>query len=103
AGPCITKRLPISGGDVGGSAGYAVYAERKIKDGVALGLERAVAERLVRTYGSNVDRLYARLSGLRGGTEVHGMRIELFLMASYAMEEEMAATPADFWVRRTGA
>ncbi|CAH1196426.1 MULTISPECIES: glycerol-3-phosphate dehydrogenase/oxidase [Paenibacillus] len=103
AGPCITKRLPISGGDVGGSAGYAVYAERKIKDGVALGLERAVAERLVRTYGSNVDRLYARLSGLRGRSEVHGMPIELFLMASYAMEEEMAATPADFWVRRTGA
>lgn len=103
AGPCITKRLPISGGDVGGSAGYAVYAERKIKDGVALGLERAVAERLVRTYGSNVDRLYARLSGLRGRPEVHGMPSELFLMASYAMEEEMAATPADFWVRRTGA
>lgn len=103
AGPCITKRLPISGGDVGGSAGYAVYAERKIKDGVALGLERAVAERLVRTYGSNADRLYARLSGLRGRPEVHGMPIELFLMASYAMEEEMAATPADFWVRRTGA
>lgn len=100
-GPCVTKKMPISGGHVGGSAGYVSYTERKIKDGVALGLDRRVAERLARTYGSNVDALYERMPEPRTKAELHGMPQELLLMLRYAMEEEMAATPADFWVRRT--
>ncbi|MBY0217498.1 glycerol-3-phosphate dehydrogenase/oxidase [Paenibacillus illinoisensis] len=101
-GPCITKKMPISGGHVGGSAGYSVYVERKIKDGVALGLHRQAAERLARTYGSNVDALYDRLPDPRVKAERHGMPQELLLMLNYAIEEEMAVTPADFLVRRTG-
>ncbi|WP_440120063.1 glycerol-3-phosphate dehydrogenase/oxidase [Paenibacillus sp. QZ-Y1] len=101
-GPCITKRMPISGGDVGGSAGFTSYAERKIKDGVALGLERTVAERLARTYGSNVDALYERIPNPRTKAELHGMPQELLLMLNYALDEEMAMTPSDFFVRRTG-
>ena len=101
-GPCVTKKMPISGGDVGGSAGYVSYTERKIKDGVALGLDRKAAERLARTYGSNVDALYERMPDPRTKAELHSIPQELLLMLRYAMEEEMAATPADFWVRRTG-
>ncbi|MFX3647093.1 MAG: glycerol-3-phosphate dehydrogenase/oxidase [Paenibacillus sp.] len=101
-GPCVTKKLLISGGDVGGSAGFVSYAERKIKDGVALGLTRPAAERLVRTYGSNVKALYERMPDPRTKAELHGMPQELLLMLSYAIDEEMAVTPSDFLVRRTG-
>ncbi|WP_338540981.1 glycerol-3-phosphate dehydrogenase/oxidase [Paenibacillus tundrae] len=99
---CLTKKMPISGGDVGGSAGFESYAERKIKDGVALGLERRAAERLARTYGSNVDALYDRMPAPRTKAEWHGLPPELLLMLKYAIEEEMTVTPADFFVRRTG-
>ncbi|MGN7414912.1 glycerol-3-phosphate dehydrogenase/oxidase [Paenibacillus sp. SAF-068] len=101
-GPCVTKKMPISGGDVGGSAGFVSYAERKIKDGVALGLSRPAAERLVRTYGSNVKALYERMPDPRTKAELHGMPQELLLMLQYAIDEEMAVTPSDFLVRRTG-
>ncbi|MHA7579145.1 glycerol-3-phosphate dehydrogenase/oxidase [Paenibacillus vandeheii] len=101
-GPCITKEMPISGGDVGGSANFGAYAERKIKDGVALGLDRSAAERLARVYGSNVDALYERMPEPRAKAELHGLPQELLLMLSYAIDEEMAVTPADFFVRRTG-
>ncbi|RAI99135.1 homodimeric glycerol 3-phosphate dehydrogenase (quinone) [Paenibacillus pabuli] len=101
-GPCITKKMPISGGHVGGSAGFDAYVERKIKDGVALGLDRSAAERLARVYGSNVDALYERMPDPRAKSELHGMPQELLLMLRYAIDEEMAVTPADFFVRRTG-
>jgi glycerol-3-phosphate dehydrogenase len=101
-GPCITKEMPISGGDVGGSANFDAYAERKIKDGVALGLDRSAAERLARVYGSNVDALYERMPDPRAKAELHGLPQELLLMLSYAIDEEMTVTPADFFVRRTG-
>ncbi|WP_285858986.1 FAD-dependent oxidoreductase [Paenibacillus sp. MER 99-2] len=99
---CLTKKMPISGGNVGGSAGFESYAERKIKDGVALGLERRAAERLARTYGSNVDALYDRMPDPRTKAEWHGLPPELLLMLKYSIEEEMTVTPADFFVRRTG-
>lgn len=101
-GPCITKEMPISGGDVGGSANFDAYAERKIKDGVARGLDRSAAERLARVYGSNVDALYERMPDPRAKAELHGLPQELLLMLSYAIDEEMTVTPADFFVRRTG-
>ncbi|WP_413374146.1 glycerol-3-phosphate dehydrogenase/oxidase [Paenibacillus taichungensis] len=101
-GPCITKEMPISGGHVGGSTGFGTYTERKIKDGVALGLDRSAAERLARVYGSNVDALYERMPDPRAKAELHDMRQGLLLMLRYAIEEEMAVTPADFFVRRTG-
>lgn len=101
-GPCITKEMPISGGDVGGSANFSAYAERKIKDGVALGLDRSAAERLARVYGSNVDALYERMPDPRAKAELHGLPQEVLLMLSYAIDEEMTVTPADFFVRRTG-
>ncbi|SHN68568.1 glycerol-3-phosphate dehydrogenase [Paenibacillus sp. ov031] len=102
AGPCTTKKMPISGGHVGGSARFGAYAERKIKDGVALGLDRSTAERLARVYGSNVDALYERIPDPRTKADLHGMSQELLLMLRYAIDEEMAVTPADFFVRRTG-
>lgn len=102
AGPCITKKMPISGGHVGGSAAFGAYAESKIKDGVALGLDRSTAERLARVYGSNVDALYERMPDPRTKADLHGMSQELLLMLRYAIDEEMAVTPADFFVRRTG-
>lgn len=62
-----------------------------------MGLARPAAERLVRTYGSNVEALYERMPDPRTKSELHGMPQELLLMLSYAIDEEMAVTPSDFW------
>lgn len=54
-----TKRLPISGGDVGGSARLAAFVAAKRDEARRLGLGDAEAERIVRRYGSNVDAVFA--------------------------------------------
>jgi len=101
--PCATKRLPISGGDVGGSAGWASYRQRMAAEGVRAGLEPDAAERLASRYGSNAAELF-RLAAA-GGAEAarYGLPLPLYAELRYAVESEMAATPADFWIRRTGA
>src|SRR5699024_1219278 len=53
-----TKDLRLSGGDVGGSEGFKVFKKQKVTEGIAIGLTDALAENLVQTYGSNVDRVF---------------------------------------------
>ncbi|MGM8215910.1 glycerol-3-phosphate dehydrogenase C-terminal domain-containing protein [Bacillaceae bacterium W0354] len=106
-----TEELPISGGDVGGSVGFESFLLKKIKEGVAVGLTEEEAERMVRLYGSNVDRVLARYVALvdeaseegadDGGNE--GIPPLLCAQLQYGIEEEMVCRPADFFVRRTGA
>jgi glycerol-3-phosphate dehydrogenase len=97
-----TKTMPVSGGDVGGGAGYGAYVRQQTEAGIAAGLEADEAERIARRYGSNAPRLF-RLAAESGGfAERHGLPLALAAELRYAVEAEMAATPADFWIRRTG-
>ena len=101
--PCGTKQIPISGGHVGGSSGYPAFVERMTNEGQRYGFTREEASSLVEIYGSNTERLYQIADRL--GQEVHqehGLPVPLLMQLRYAMEEEMAVTPADFFVRRTG-
>jgi len=101
--PCSTKTLPISGGDVGGGEAYHSFVKKKTEEGVRLGLDSRSAELLARRYGSNVDRLFAGIGRYAEQGADSGLPCEWWLMLMYAIEEEMALTPADFFVRRTGA
>lgn len=106
AGPfarCATRTLPISGGDVGGSARFSTYAFRKAEKGVRLGLEPETAIRLAKRYGSNVEAVYGRLEPSARLGKKHGLPADVGAMLLYAIEEEMAVHPADFLIRRTGA
>ncbi|MBM4761004.1 glycerol-3-phosphate dehydrogenase/oxidase [Bacillus sp. B15-48] len=100
---CQTKHLPISGGNVGGSAQFAAYVAQQIETGVATGLNKEEAEHLARAYGSNVGKVYELLTKNNAKAEEYGLPLKLFAKLVYAIEEEMAATPLDFFNRRTGA
>ncbi|TLS50961.1 glycerol-3-phosphate dehydrogenase/oxidase [Paenibacillus antri] len=103
-GPCVTRTLPLSGGDVGGSAGWAAYAAARTAEGEALGLPRDAASRIARRYGSNAPDVLRRAAGdaARASAERAGLPLDVYATLVYAIEREQALTPADYWVRRTG-
>nr|WP_306812794.1 FAD-dependent oxidoreductase [Paenibacillus soyae] len=101
-GPCGTKRLPISGGDTGGSERFEAYAATKAAEGMALGLSEEAATRLARRYGSNIDALYTFRKEAERWGQRYGMPTEIAMELIYAIREEMAVRPSDFFVRRTG-
>ncbi|UVI30009.1 glycerol-3-phosphate dehydrogenase/oxidase [Paenibacillus spongiae] len=100
---CSTKTLPLSGGDMGGSAGFPSYVMTKTGEGVRLGLPRDAAERLTRRYGSNVDQVYSLLPAVAADAARYNMPLEVCASLRYSMDCEMTATPSDFFIRRTGA
>lgn len=101
--PCATRTLPISGGDVGGSAGFPAFVRKMAEEGERDGLLPFTAEQLVRRYGSNVAAVYDRIRAEREREDANSLPAELRAMLRYAIEEEMAVKPVDFFIRRTGA
>ncbi|MGP0585551.1 glycerol-3-phosphate dehydrogenase/oxidase [Paenibacillus timonensis] len=106
---CSTRTLSISGGQVGGSQGLPGFAARKAQEAADRGIPQALAAKWAARYGSNVDRLLAiaaevAASGaLAASVETGRLPLEVAVPLRYALEAEMAMTPADFFVRRTGA
>ncbi|KAF6603532.1 MULTISPECIES: glycerol-3-phosphate dehydrogenase [unclassified Bacillus (in: firmicutes)] len=101
-GGCKTKTMPISGGHVGGSKNFESFVEEKTKDGLKIGLSQETAKQLAIRYGSNVENVFSRIEGLKDEAEKRQIPVHILAEAAYSIEEEMAATPADFFVRRTG-
>lgn len=101
-GPCITKTLPISGGDVGGSDAFEQYVKQHAAEGVSIGLPEETAERLVRRYGSNAGQLFEIAAASKEAAEQAGLPLDVYAMLIYAIDFEMASKPSDFWVRRSG-
>lgn len=97
-----TKTMPISGGHVGGSKNFESFVEAKTKDGLKIGLSQETAKQLAIRYGSNVENVFSRIEGLKDEAEKRQIPVHILAEAAYSIEEEMAATPADFFVRRTG-
>ncbi|MFC5407099.1 glycerol-3-phosphate dehydrogenase/oxidase [Cohnella soli] len=104
AGACRTINIPISGGDVGGSANYGRYVAEKTQDGAKLGFTKEEAAALAKFYGSNVDSLFAVAANVetRAWAERNGLPLAIAAQLKYAMDEEMVVKPQDFLVRRTG-
>ncbi|HEX7056755.1 MAG TPA: FAD-dependent oxidoreductase [Bacilli bacterium] len=100
--PCLTRTLAISGGDVGGSAGFGEFVRKNAEWGAKLGLPKEAAERLAKWYGANVTNVFERIPRYENEGKKTGLPLDIWLMLSYAVEAEMAATPADFLIRRTG-
>jgi len=98
-----TKDMPISGGNVGGSAGFGLYAAAEAEKGTAAGLTREESLRIARFYGSNAERVFRGGDGAQGEARRHGLPLDVYMRTKYAVEEEMAVKPVDFFVRRTGA
>lgn len=100
---CITKKLPISGGDVGGSKNFPAFIKEKAKEGTGLGLTYTEAEKLVKRYGANVDKVYNYSKSYFEHSMKEELPLYLYLQLAYSINEEMTAKPIDFFNRRTGA
>ncbi|MCZ2259185.1 glycerol-3-phosphate dehydrogenase/oxidase [Sporosarcina sp. G11-34] len=97
-GPSITKNLPISGGDIGGSSKLEQFLNEKSREAVRLGLEEQEGRRLSKMYGSNIDTVLSYLEEPK--TPIPRV---LYAQLMYAIHHEMAVKPTDFFIRRTGA
>lgn len=99
----ITKTLPISGGNVGGSSKFREFIGFQTEKGTSIGLSAEQSKHLVKMYGSNVGIIFNMIEADRIEAEKYGLPIVLWAKLKYAIEHEMAATPVDFFNRRTGA
>ncbi|GLB61114.1 glycerol-3-phosphate dehydrogenase/oxidase [Cytobacillus sp. NCCP-133] len=98
-----TKTMRISGGNVGGSAKFQDYIQFQADKGMAIGLTNEEAHHLVKMYGSNVTHLFKLIEEKRNEAEKYRLPAVLWAKLKYAIENEMAATPVDFFNRRTSA
>ncbi|WP_129728555.1 glycerol-3-phosphate dehydrogenase/oxidase [Ectobacillus funiculus] len=98
-----TKNMPISGGHVGGSSRLSSFIEKKVQEGKHYGLTEQEARKFAASYGSNIDILFSLAQQHKEESIRLNMPVTVLLPLIYAMEYEMAATPVDFFIRRTGA
>lgn len=92
-----TKKMPISGGDVGGSAHYSRFFDQAVSRGKLLGFTERESRHLAALYGSNIDHVLTIPYD-----ESETMPRILYVKLRYAIEQEMVAKPTDFFIRRTG-
>ncbi|MGG0249593.1 FAD-dependent oxidoreductase [Peribacillus frigoritolerans] len=97
-----TKGMPISGGDVGGSRNFSDYIKQHVQMGVDSGLAAKDAKEILAMYGSNAPVLFDIAKNEGDGGANSGLPKKLFVQLNYAVDHEMAATPVDFFFRRTG-
>lgn len=94
---CSTKKIPISGGDFGGSANYMRYMEQAVNRGQLLGFTERESRHLASLYGTNVDEVFTIPYD-----ENQSLPRILYVKLRYAIEKEMTVKPTDFFIRRTG-
>ncbi|MDF2903605.1 MAG: glycerol-3-phosphate dehydrogenase, partial [Bacillus sp. (in: firmicutes)] len=99
---CETRNLPISGGDVGGSLKFPEFLVTQETVGMQLGFTKKEAQHLASIYGSNVPALFKIAKERREDANRFKLPILIFCKLVYAIENEMIATPVDFFFRRTG-
>ena len=99
-GPSVTRHLPLSGGDIGGSGRFENFVKIKAEEGMSYGFSYEEAYHLAQTYGSNVDALFVYAPVLKNN--VYGLPLPIAVKLAYAVQFELACTPADFLIRRTG-
>ncbi len=99
---CETKHLPVSGGKVGGSKHFESYVAGIVPDGINAGLASDDAEAIARMYGSNAPVIYQIVKEQKAAAQSFKMPVLLWAKIHYAMEHELAMTPVDVLLRRTG-
>ncbi len=100
AGPCVTKNLPLSGGDFNRPSDYPGYVEDRAHELAKLGLSYQDGLNIASMYGTNTNQVAELISRVRPSAE---LPLAIRLTLQYAIEFEMALTPSDYFIRRTGA
>ena len=100
ARPSITKNLKLSGGEFDSPTDYATYTSEKAKDLMKLGLTNTEASALAAMYGTNTDIMLGLAEKVLNETN---LPLIIKLTLQYAIDYEMAITPVDYLLRRTGS
>lgn len=98
-----TKHIPLSGGDVGGSKGFARFKQQQLNYAKSLGINPGEAEILIDRYGSNVEKVFEKYDSLKNEALEVGIDSLVFAQLRYAIDEECIYKPVDFFIRRTSA
>jgi glycerol-3-phosphate dehydrogenase len=100
-GASITKHLPLSGGDFGGSQNFGGFVSQTAQSAGQFGLSAEEGRMLAQFFGTNAGKVFGYYRDMPE-TDPHGLPKSLAAIVKYAIEDEMALTPADFFIRRTG-
>ena len=100
-GSSITKHLPLSGGDFGGSENFGGFVSQTALSAEQFGLSPEEGRMLAQFFGTNAGRVFGYYQQM-SETNLQGLPKSLAAILKYMIEDEMALTPADFFVRRTG-
>lgn len=99
AAGCRTKDLPVSGAEGLDSSNFGAFVYEKAMEGTKLGLSFDESKMLAKTYGKNVEQVFALLKEQQPEEKLPKSLLAQLL---YSIDYEMACTPADFFIRRTG-
>lgn len=99
-GPCVTEYLPLSGGEFDNEEHYQSFIESKSNEAQLYGLTKEEGRQLASLYGTNVDVVFNYVTATKN--DPHQLPARWKAEILYAIHYEMAMTPADFFVRRTG-
>lgn len=98
-----TKKMALSGGEVGGSKGFKTFKADRMKRASEFGITADAMELLVNRYGANVDQVLRHYTdGLADAAELD-LDPLVYAMLRYGIESEAVCKPVDFFIRRTGA
>jgi len=95
---CRTQKIPLTGGPFKNASEVDAYrkeVENKVK---SIGLDAYHAIYLVANYGKQTDDILDHMPHVEGDTTTRLARAEL----QFTIENELVATPMDFFERRTG-
>ena len=95
-GASVTKNLPISGGQVGGSSQFPDFVRKQTEIGAAQ-IDRKLAEHWARMYGSNAAELFRLAKEGSDQAEASALPVSVLVPLMYAIRHEMASKPADFY------
>lgn len=97
-----TSRIPISGGEFGGSGNMAAYMDMKIEEGLLHGLSKQDAAVLTHRYGTNIDAVYSLAEEAIAWGKGYQLSAVQAIMLKYSLLYEMIVQPDDYFIRRTG-
>lgn len=100
--PCVTKNIPLSGGDIGGSKQLPAFIQKYRVLGQKYGFTAEESEFLAGRYGSNVSVMLEKAAEAAAWGQRFHLSPLVSLQLYYAIHNEMTVKPVDFFIRRTG-
>lgn len=99
---CRTKKMAISGGNVGGALKFENFLSNQTRRAKEFGLDSQQSYTLGKKYGSNITKLFDLVPVAIPLSQKYNLPLETVLKLLYAIHYEMIVTPVDYFYRRTG-